>query len=179
MATPTERTPDAAVVVQREPEVTPPEVAPAPPLETVSHVRCRAQECAEREAAREGRADDRAHSLAGGTSGYEARVIDVLDYEGASGDVDEHDFGPIYVQHRVTGVEVLRGIGGVRDGVFEVTELEVADGLTQDDVVALFVLVYLFDFADDYWRGKVERVSLVWADGSKTVTFNYPAPITS
>ena len=106
-------------------------------------------------------------------------MIDIREYEGAAGDVDEHGFGPIFVQHRETGEHALRGIGGVRDRVFEVTQLEVAGELTQNDVIALVVLVFLFQFADDHYRDKADRVSLAWADGSKTVTFNYPPPATS
>jgi hypothetical protein len=100
-------------------------------------------------------------------------VIDISEYEGASGDVDSDGFGPIIVQHRDTAREALRGIGGVRDRVFEVRDLVVADGLSQEDVVALFVLVYLHELCDDYYRAHVDRVSLVW--GTKTITFNYPA----
>jgi len=94
-------------------------------------------------------------------------MIDIHQYEGAAGDVDDAGFGPIFVQHRETGDEVIRGIGGLRDRVFEVTELEVDDALTQQDVIALVVLVFLFHFTDDYYRGKADRVSLSWADGSR------------
>jgi hypothetical protein len=101
-------------------------------------------------------------------------VIDITEYEGAAGDVDKDGFGPIIVQHRETAREALRGIGGVRDRVFSVTGLVVADGLSQEDTIALFVLVYLFEFSDDYYRAHADRVSLAYADGSKTVAFNYP-----
>jgi hypothetical protein len=101
-------------------------------------------------------------------------VIDISEYEGAAGDVDAENFGPVIVQHRETAREALRGIGGVRDRVFQVRELVVADGLSQEDVIALFVLVYLHEFCDDYYSARAERVSLEYADGSKTVTFNYP-----
>ncbi len=101
-------------------------------------------------------------------------MIDITEYEGAAGDVDKDGFGPIIVQHRETAREALRGIGGVRDRQFQVTELVVADGLSQEDVIALFVLVYLYEFCDDYYRAHADRVSLVYADGSKTVVFNYP-----
>jgi len=106
-------------------------------------------------------------------------MIDIHQYEGAAGDVDNQGFGPIFVQHRVTGKDVITGIAGLRDRVFEVTQLEVDAELTQEDVIALIVLEFLFHFTDDYYRGKADRVSLSWADGSKTVTFNYPAPYQS
>ena len=103
-------------------------------------------------------------------------IENIQDYEGAAGDVDEHDRGPIFIERRSTGQTVIRGIMGERDDVLEVTDLEVLDpSLEQDDVVALLTLVYLFDFVDDYYRDRVDRVSLAWADGSRTVTFNYPA----
>ena len=101
-------------------------------------------------------------------------MIDISEYEGAAGDVDSDNFGPVIVQHRETAREALRGIGGVRDRVFEVTGLVVADGLSQEDVIALFVLVYLQQFCDDYYRAHADRVSLAWADRSKIVAFNYP-----
>ena len=100
-------------------------------------------------------------------------MIDISEYEGAAGDVDKDGFGPIIVQHRDTAREALRGIGGVRERVFEVRDLVVADGLSQEDVIALFVLVYLHEFCDDYYRAHVDRVSLAW--GAKAITFNYPA----
>jgi hypothetical protein len=106
-------------------------------------------------------------------------MIDIHDYEGAAGDVDDRGFGPIFVQHRETHKEVVRGIAGVRDRVFVVEDLVVDEGLIQEDVVALVVLVYLFDFANDHYRDEVDRISLTWADGSKTVTFKYPPPVTS
>jgi hypothetical protein len=99
-------------------------------------------------------------------------VIDISEYEGAAGDVDKDGFGPIIVQHRDTAREALRGIGGVRDRVFQVRDLVVDDGLSQEDVVALFVLVYLHEFCDDYYAALADRVSLLW--GTKTITFNYP-----
>ena len=102
-------------------------------------------------------------------------MIDIQDYEGAAGDVDDDDFGPIFIMHRGTSKDVVTARAGVRDRVLEVTDLVADESLTQDDVVAMIVLVYLFHFTDDYYRGDVDRVSLVWADGSKTVTFNYPA----
>ena len=102
-------------------------------------------------------------------------MIDISEYEGAAGDVGDDKFGPVIVQHRETAREALRGIGGVRDRVFEVRELVVAEDLSQDDVIALFVLVYLHEFCDDYYRAHADRVSLAWADGSKSLTFNYPA----
>ncbi len=103
-------------------------------------------------------------------------IDNIQDYEGAAGDVDDDDRGPIFIERRSTGKTVIRGIMGERDRVLEVTALEVLDpSLDQDDVVALFTLVYLFDFVDDYYRDSVDRVSLAWADRSLTVTFNYPA----
>ncbi|MBA3502132.1 MAG: hypothetical protein M4D80_30100 [Myxococcota bacterium] len=101
-------------------------------------------------------------------------MIDITEYEGAAGDVDKDGFGPIIVQHRETAREAVHGIGGVRDRQFQVTELVVADGLSQEDVIALFVLVYLYEFCDDYYRAHADRVSLAYADGTKTVVFNYP-----
>jgi len=101
-------------------------------------------------------------------------VIDISEYEGAAGDVDDDDFGVISVQHRKTGVAAVTGIARVRDRVFEVRALVAADGLSQEDVVALIVLVYLFEFAGDFHRDEVDRVSLAWADGSKSVGFNDP-----
>jgi hypothetical protein len=102
-------------------------------------------------------------------------VIDIQQYEGAAGEVDDDDFGPIFIMHRETQKDVVTARAGVRDRVLEVTELVSDPDLTQDDVVAMIVLVYLFHFTDDYYRGEVDRVSLAWADGSKLVTFNYPA----
>ena len=103
-------------------------------------------------------------------------MIDIQDYEGAAGDVDKEGFGPIFVMKRRSDIDVIRATAGLRDRVFEITKLEVLDeSLTQDDVVALIVLVFLLHYTDDYYRGKADRVSIAWADGSRTVTFNYPA----
>ena len=102
-------------------------------------------------------------------------MINIRDYEGAAGDVDDDKFGPIFIMHRGTSKDVITARAGVRDRVVEVSDLVVSEDLSQDDVVALIVLVYLFHFTDDYFREHADRVSLAWADGSKTVTFNYPA----
>jgi hypothetical protein len=107
-------------------------------------------------------------------------MIDVNDYEGACGDVDENQFGPIFIMRRKSGDDVVKARAGLRDRTYEISDVEVLDPrLTQDDVVALVVLVYLLHFTDDYYREKADRVSLAWKDGSKTVTFNYPAPRTN
>lgn len=104
-------------------------------------------------------------------------IDDIQDYEGAAGDVDDDDRGPIFISRRSTGADVIRAVAGVRARVLEVTALEVLDpSLDQDDVVALFTLVYLFHFTDDYYREEADRITLAWADGSRTLTFNYPAP---
>ena len=107
-------------------------------------------------------------------------MIDVNDYEGAAGDVDKEGFGPIFIMRRKSGDDVVKARAGLRERTFEITDVDVLDSkLTQDDVVALIVLVFLFHFTDDYYRDKADRVSIAWADGSKTVTFNYPAPRTN
>ena len=106
-------------------------------------------------------------------------MIDIHEYEAEAGDVDEEGFGPIVIAHRASGKAVVVGYAGVRDRVLEVTELAADASLSQQDVIALFVLVYLFQLTNDAYRALADRVSLSWADGSKTVTFNYPAPITS
>lgn len=102
-------------------------------------------------------------------------MIDVSEYEGAAGDVDDDGAGPIFVTHRTTGEEVIAGTMVLRDRVLEFSDLVVDETLSREDVIALIVIVYLFDFTVDYYRTRADRISLAWADGSKTVTFNYPA----
>ncbi len=102
-------------------------------------------------------------------------MIDISDYEAAAGDVDAEGFGPMFINRRDSGEAVVRGAAGLRERVLEITNLEVDDDLTREDVIALIVIVYLFGFTDDYYRAHADRVSLTWADGATTVTFNYPA----
>ncbi len=95
-------------------------------------------------------------------------------YEGAAGGVDKEGFGPVFLLRRDNGKDVMRGHGGQRDRVFEVSKIEVFDPtLSRDDIASLFGTVFLVKFTGDYYRGKVDRVSLTWADG-QAIAFDYP-----
>lgn len=102
-------------------------------------------------------------------------IADIEDYEGAAGDVDAEERGPIFIMRRSTGADAVRATLVIRNRVLEFTAVEVLEhSLDHNDVVTLLAQVYLFDFVDDYYRGEADRMTLSWADGSRQLDLPYP-----
>lgn len=98
--------------------------------------------------------------------------MNLREFEGTAGDVDDEDFGPIFIE-RGRDNTVVKARAGVRGRVYEVSAIEAA-GFTPEQVGELVAKVFLVRFTGDYYRGKVDTISLSWPDGT-THSLPYPA----
>jgi hypothetical protein len=101
-------------------------------------------------------------------------LMDVRDFEASSSDLDANGDEPIFVTRRSTGADAIEGSLRLEHRELRVSIHVLDPSLSQDDVVALFVLTYLRTLTADHYRDLADRVAIIWADGSRTVSFNYP-----